>query len=530
MDLPNYIIKLSYRLDNSPRYIQIKQLVTDILENPKSRFRYPFDIAMIILVLSSIAVLIYEVKNDLGLAGLLFEWFAVSIFLIEYLLRFWVYSDMHDSIIKQYEQAEFLEEPFRLSKAVKELIFKKWAYMTQPLAIIDLLAILPAYRPIRLLRVFLVFRLFKLLRYTNSLKQFTSVLAEKRSELFTLGVFLTFVIVAAASAIYVFEVNTENTHIHSLYDALYWAIVTLTTVGYGDITPQTNQGRAIAMLLIVVGIGVISFFTSIIVSAFTEKLPEINKQRIYNELERKAGHTILCGYGRLGQNVASHLQKYKERVVVVDNQLEAVSLAKQRGMLTLHGSAESNELLESLNIQGAKRVLCLTDSDITNIYITLSARQLNPGIEIFAKVNQSENEIKLMRAGANHTISPFKTAGLLAAQYAEQPVAFEAFFGLLTDDDEITFDTLSLHEGSDLVNQKTGDIDFQAHRLILFGVVSEEQRSLQGNKAAYQMAETQFYFNPGDDFPLIENDLLIVFGHQYSIMQFREKYGLVRNR
>ena len=530
MNLSDPIIKLSYHLENSSRYSGVKVFFNDLLENPKSALRFPFDITMITLVLSSIAVLIYEVKNDLGLAGQLFEIFAVSVFLLEYLLRLWVYSDMHKSVIEHFEQAEFLDRPFQFGKALKEIMRIKWEYVTQPMAIIDLLAILPTYRPIRLFRVFLVFRLFKLLRYTHSFKQFTSVLTEKRFELFSLGIFLTFVIFTAAAAIYIFEVDAKNTQIHTLYDAVYWSMITLSTVGYGDITPQTTQGRAVAMLLIVTGIGMISFFTSIIVSAFTEKLPEINKQRVFNELEHHARHTILCGYGRLGQNVVKHLHKRKERIVIIDLKEDHITLAKQRGYLSLHGDAESSELLENLNIKHAKRILCLTDNDVSNVYITLSARQLNPDIEIIAKANYAENEIKLSRAGADHAIAPYETSGLIAAQYAEQPVSFEAFFGLLTDDNPITVEAVRLHEGSDLIGKEVGDVDFKACRLMLFGITAETEHNIDMAQAAYPMENAYFYFNPPTYFPLVKNNVLIMFGHEYSIAKFREKYGLYKKK
>lgn len=525
-----YLIKLSYRLENSQRYQSIKTFFNDLLENPKSPLRFPFDITMIILVISSIVVLIYGVKNDLGLAGQLFEIFAVSIFLLEYLLRVWVYSDMHRSIIEHFEQAEFLDQPFRPGKAFREIAQKKWEYAKQPMAIIDLLAILPTFRPIRLFRIFLIFRLFKLLRYTNSLKQFTNILAEKRFELFTLGIFLAFVLFGASTAIYIFEVDAKNTQIHSLYDAFYWALVTLTTVGYGDITPQTNQGRAVTMMLIIAGVGVIAFFTSIIVSAFTEKLPEINKQRVFNELEHHTQHTIVCGYGRLGQNVVEHLQKLNERVVVIDIKKGPIALVKQQGFLSLHGNAESNELLENLNIQNAKRILCLTDNDVSNVYITLSARQLNPDIEIIAKANSAQNDIKLSRAGANHTIAPYETAGLIAAQYAGQPVAFEAFFGLLTDNNPITVDAIRLREGSSLIGRETGAVDFKSHKLVLFGIATETEHSIDLAQISYKMKKSHFYFNPPASFPFLKNDVLIVFGHKYSIAQFRESHGLFKNR
>jgi len=422
LSVSDILVRASYGLEESVRYGRMKGFFHDLLENPRSWMCPYFDLFMISLVLSSITVMLYSVRTDLGSFDDLFEQSAVTVFILEYLLRLWIYNDIHKVIIEHYERAEFVNRPFRIGLALKEVLANKWEYMTCPLAIIDLLAILPSYRAIRLLRLFLLFRLFKLFRYARSLGRFVDVLSEKRYELLTLAIFMAFVVFAAASALYVFEVDDPRSEIHDFFGSLYWALVTLSTVGYGDITPQTTPGRLITMVLIVAGIGVISFFTSIIVSAFAEKLPEVSAQRVFSDLERYPKHTILCGYGRVGQVVAQRLARNKQRFVVIDPDEVHVRLAKHRGYLAVQGNAEDNELLESTNIRQARRILCLTGEDVVNAYITLSARQLNPQIEIISRANHRDNEIKLHRAGASYTVAPFDTAGLVAAQYVGQPV------------------------------------------------------------------------------------------------------------
>ncbi len=522
LGVSQWLVRLSYGLEDSVRYGRIKRFFYDLLENPKSAMRPYFDLFMIALVLSSITVMLYDVRADLGVFDDLFEQFAVSVFILEYLLRLWVYSDSHKIIIEHYERAEFVNRPFRIGPALREVLAKKWEYMTRPLAVIDLLAILPSYRPIRLLRLFLLFRLFKLFRYARSLGRFVDVLSEKRYELLTLAIFMAFVVFAAASALYVFEVDDPRSDIHDFFDSLYWSVVTLSTVGYGDITPQTVPGRLITMVLIVAGIGVISFFTSIIVSAFAEKLPEVSAQRVFSELERRAKHTILCGYGRVGQVVAERLARSKQRFVVIDPDEAHVRLAKHRGYLAVQGNAEDNELLESTNIRQARRILCLTGEDVVNVYITLTARQLNPAIEIISRANHRDNEIKLHRAGASYTVAPFDTAGLVAAQYVGQPVAFEAIYGLLTDEESVGTDAVRVQEGSVLDGLTVGEVDFLAFRLILFGVISDATRVSDSAPHFYTLTARRFFFNPGPGFRLKANDLLIVFGHEHSVIHFRE--------
>ncbi|HFD87026.1 MAG TPA: potassium channel protein [Gammaproteobacteria bacterium] len=526
MAFSNRIVELSYRLAESGRYHRIKQHVFDLLENPSSRFRVLFDSSMVVLVLTSIAVLIYGVKNDLGPVADVFERFAITIFIIEYLSRFWVYNDNHKIIIDHYERAEFFNKPFQLRPALASILRKKWDYATQPMAVIDLLAILPDYRSIRLLRIFLLFRLFKLMRYTRSVNEFTSVLTEKRIELLTLGTFLAFVVFASATAIYIFEVDAEGSHIKTMFDGIYWAFVTLSTVGYGDITPVTTQGRVVAMVLIVTGIGVISFLTSIIVSAFSEKLPQVTAQRIYGELERRSHHTILCGFGRVGQSVAHHLYQSRERFLVIDINDDNIRKAKQLGYLALSGNAEENELLTRLNIQNAERILCLTGSDVSNVYITLSARQLSPDIEIIARANSRENEIKLQRAGADHTVAPYETAGQVAAQFVGQPVAFEALYGLLTDLDKVGTKVIRVSADSYLIGQPLGILAFEKSKLLLFGIVREAGRPPASGPRSYRLRERRFYFKPDASFVLEPDDLLLVFGYDDSVAHFRETYSL----
>ncbi len=526
MNTRNKLVELSYRLAEFKPYHRIKGFFRDLLENPTSRHRMMFDSAMVVLVLSSIAILIYGVKNDLGPVADLFEHIAISLFILEYLLRFWVYNDTHQIVIDYYERAEFLNKPFRLGPVVAEILRKKRDYIFQPMAIIDLLAILPDYRSVRLLRIFLLFRLFKLMRYTRSVNEFTSVLAEKRVELLTLATFLTFVVFSAATAIYIFEVDAPSSEIRTLFDGVYWAFVTLSTVGYGDITPVTYQGRVVAMLLIITGVGVISFFTSIIVSAFSEKLPQVTAHRIYGDFERRSHHTILCGFGRVGRGVACNLSRSRERFLVIDISEERVRLAKQAGYHALQGNAEENTLLMRLNIKNADRILCLTGSDVSNVYITLSARQLNPNIEIIARANSRENEIKLQRAGANHTVAPYETAAQVAAQFVGQPVAFEALYGLLSDISDVSTKAIRVGTDAYLVGQPVGVLAFDQCKLLLFGIVREAGSPPASGPRSYRLRERRFYFNPDRSFVLEPEDLLLVFGYADSVAHFKETYAL----
>jgi len=125
---------------------------------------------------------------------------------------------------------------------------------------------------------------------------------------------LFFVVTTGGIAIYVLEEGI-NENIRNIFDALYWSLITVSTVGYGDISPVSHIGRVIAMLLIIVGIGMISFATSVIVSAFSEKLDELKESRIIEEINKSKEFLIICGYGQLTKMFLRQIENRGEKLV-----------------------------------------------------------------------------------------------------------------------------------------------------------------------------------------------------------------------
>lgn len=520
--LTRLILFLAYRTKSSVRYQKIKAFCYDLLENPQGRFKPYFDFFMITLVMSSVFLLIYEVQHQSGEWAILFEDFVVTIFICEYLLRAWIYSDIHSYIIKQHENSEYLGTPFKLRKVLFTIIATKLRYIFSPSAIIDLLAILPSYRPLRILRVFLVFRLFKLFRYSQSIQTFTSVLNSKRFELTTLAILMGFLIFTASTAIYMFENQTTGGQIADLYDALYWAVITISTVGYGDLTPLSPGGRFITSALIISGLGVLAFFTSIIVAAFNEKMSEFQENRIKANIEKCVDSVILCGFGRVGQEVALHLYENNRHFIVIDTDESNIILAKKRGYITLHEDASKNTILEQAGINhGANTVLCTTGDDVTNVYITLTSRYLNPDISIISRANREENIKKLYQAGANHIVQPFTAAGLLAAEYLGQPVAFQAIHGILHEEKDVKIDALTIYPGCFLDGLCVQEANVDQYKIRLLGIVSENPKHLK-RRNRYKLHNQHFYFNPDPKFVLGTDDILILLGRQLSIEHLQD--------
>ncbi|MCK5872939.1 MAG: potassium channel protein [Methylococcales bacterium] len=517
------LVYFAYLLKTSVYYTQTKRFFFDILENPQSRKKSYFDVFMICLVMLSVFFLVYSVEHRLNALGEFFEQCVIFVFISEYLLRAWLYSDSHRIIIDEYEKAEYLSAPFSLFKTLKKVFAKKLEYIFSFFAIIDLLAILPSYRPLRILRVLLIFRLFKLFRYSNSIKVFSDILRSKRFELITLAILMGFLVFISSTAIYLFENDTSGGNIGDLFDAFYWSIVTLSTVGYGDITPQTIGGRLVTITLILTGLGVLSFFTSIIVAAFNDKMYILRENRTYAELSRYQDFVIICGFGRVGQEVAKQFDKDKQPFIVIDKDKDTIFLAKKKHYLSIHDDASKNTVLINAGInRGAKAILCTTGDDVTNVYITLTSRYLNADVNIVSRANRQDNVKKLYQAGANNVILPFEIAGLLAAEYVGQPVAFEVISGILQEQKEIVMETLRVQSHSFLEKMTIGDIDFKKRKLTLIGVISRHTIH-QKCRNRYEVKNDPFYFNPESDFELQTDDILVVLGREYSIEYFQDQ-------
>ncbi|WP_457597254.1 NAD-binding protein [Hydrogenimonas sp.] len=509
-----YLVTLSYFLEGSTRYKRFKGFFDDLLNNDDYPYKKYFDLFMVFIILSSVIILVIDVREHVAYWLEWYDLYVVTvIFIVEYILRLWVYGDIHKIVIAHYEEAEFFEKPFSLKKVFSEIFALKWEYITSVPAIIDLIAILPSYREIRVLRVFVLFRAFKMLRYSKSLLQFFEILRNKKIELYALFLLLSFFTLIASMMIYVFEGAGQNPNINSLFDAIYWAVVTVTTVGYGDITPVTTEGRFISILVIITGLGAITFLTSIIVSAFGEKLPEIKQTRVLNQVAKTRDLNLVCGYGKIGQIVSDKLRAQGEKLLVIENDPEKVKKAELDGHKVLEADATKSDTLMKLNIsRNVKSVLAVTHDDIINVFITINARSLCSDVEIIARCSEKSVATKLKLAGANHLIMPEEIAGLLGAVYIGQPVAFDALQAILTRKKSARIDEVEVKRGSFLDGAKVGDFDFTAARLVLLAVL----KPLASEKTSHYVI-----FNPPEDTELHAHDILVVMGYNVSIADFK---------
>ena len=199
----------------------------------------------------------------------------------------------------------------------------------------------------------------------------------------------------------------------SLLDAAYMTIITLTTVGYEEVHPLSSTGRIFTIFLMVAGVGVMLYvLTSVVNLAVAHEVWSLFRRRkLKTRIAKLKSHFIVCGFGRVGRVVASTLQGESVSVIVVDNKADALAEAEELGLLSLQGDATRDADLISAQIDKAVGLIAATGDDGENVYITLTARGLNPGLHVVARASRPEAEEKLRRAGANSVVSPYSIGG-----------------------------------------------------------------------------------------------------------------------
>lgn len=238
------------------------------------------------------------------------------------------------------------------------------------------------------------------------------------------GIFTGFV--CLATAVYCLEGWT-------LSDAFYMVIITIFGVGYGEVEPvNTAMERATTILTIIAGpvasVYVIGALVKIITEgALQQAMAENRKLKSMDELTR---HTIICGFGRIGQTIARELHKAGSPFLVLDRSAERLALAESHGYLTIEGDAGDEEVLTRAKIESARTLAAVLPDDMVNVFITLTARNMSPALRIIARAENPATEKKLRQAGANDIILPAFAGGMQIAHRITRP----SLLGVLDDD------------------------------------------------------------------------------------------------
>ena len=300
-----------------------------------------------------------------------------------------------------------------------------------------------------------------------------------------------------------------NPNIESLFDALYWALVTISTVGYGDISPVTTEGRTISILVIISGIAMISFATSVIVSAFSEKLSELKENRIIEQVNKSKSFLLVCGYGQMTKMFFRHYGDEYDNYIILESSQERMEQARKDGYDAIHEDASRYETLNKFNTDHCDiTILCLTSSDVENIYITLNAKSISKNIKVIARANDSTMLSKFNHAGADHVLMPNRVANTMIHTAITQPTMYKAIHAILTGKSVARIDEIRAYECEGIVGKSVNALAFKQSKLLFMGI---QRRG-------------EFLFNPIHTEVIQSADIILVMGREISLVHFKSLY------
>lgn len=309
----------------------------------------------------------------------------------------------------------------------------------------------------------------------------------------------------------------------TLLDAVYMVVITVFGVGYGEVQPLTSTALKIFTIIVIIA-GMLS--VAYTVSGFVQLITEgeirrlLNAKRMNKDIESLEDHVIICGFGRIGQMVARELKAAHQPFVVLDTDPDRIELAREENYLTFLGDATDEHNLRAVQIHKARTLTTVLSNDAANVFITLTAREINAKLMILARGELPSTEKKLRLAGADHVVLP---AAISATRMAY----------LITNPAAVDFLAQSNEHAS--LNELLAELDIQLTQLpadqsLIGGTVGDIEVRGKGTFiiVALRRANGEVIVHPGRDLYLAKGDSVILMGHQGDMPNFAQQTALRR--
>ncbi|KAA3636777.1 MAG: potassium channel protein [Bacteroidetes bacterium] len=301
---------------------------------------------------------------------------------------------------------------------------------------------------------------------------------------------------------------------YTLREAFYMTILAISTVGFTEVQPLSPTGQVFSSVLIMLNIGIFAY----LISVFTYYViqGEIFKKMNYDLIQRKIGklkdHVIICGYGKYGKEIAIHLLQHDIPFVIIDDDPDVIEGIRQDklNLLFIHADATLDDTLKNAGIDRAEAIISALPEDSENVYIVITAKNINPTINIISRASQIKSQKTLLLAGATHVIMPEQIGGFYMATLVSKPGAVE-FFSFITRDMEsdISFEELKYEDMPEGSKNKT--------------LKEMNIRSITGaNVIGYINPNNNYIVNPGPDAKLEPNSSFIVLGSTKQLEALKE--------
>lgn len=298
----------------------------------------------------------------------------------------------------------------------------------------------------------------------------------------------------------------------SLLDAIFMSITTLTTVGYGFVSNPSYQIKIFTIIYILFGVGLFLYFAV----EFAEYVVFVNFKKILSKrnmeikIKNIKDHYIVCGYGRTGAEICTLLQDGKFDFVVIDKDPTFEETAHNEGISYISGDATDDEILEKAGITRAKGIFCALSDDVDNLYLTVSAKNLNPDIIIVTRCIKASNEQKFKKAGANNVILPYQISGRRMVTSVIKPLVVDFLDVVMHtkgQELELEMEQFELKKGSQLENES---------------ILTSELRQKTGIIIVAIKRDHHFITNPSPDTILKAGDCLISLGTNTQLTKFEK--------
>lgn len=289
-------------------------------------------------------------------------------------------------------------------------------------------------------------------------------------------------------------------------DALYMTVITITTVGFGEIHPVSEDGRIFTIILIFAGIGIVAYILGLVAQTMVafQMSKILGRRRLGVKMKTMKDHYIICGYGRIGKTICHELVSNGIPVVVIDANQEMKSIFDENGIPCILDDATSEDVLMEARIDRAKGLVSVVSSDADNLFITMSARGLNPSLFILTRADEEQNQKKFLRAGANRVFLPYLIGGQKMAHTIVKPAVTDFLELTVHDKDiELKMQELLVQEGSRLagVNLLESGIRQDLNIIII----------------AIMKSDGTMTFNPSSQTRMEQGDTLIALGHTHDL-------------
>jgi voltage-gated potassium channel len=288
-------------------------------------------------------------------------------------------------------------------------------------------------------------------------------------------------------------------------DAVYTTVITLSTVGYGDITPHDSKGRVFVLLLIVFGVLMVGFTVTVIGQIVLEgQLKEFyGRRKMENKISKMSNHFIIAGYGRVGRQVALEFQKKNVKFVILEKENSAIMNIYKDKALFVQGDATDDDVLRNAGIEKASTLISTLPDEALNVYLTLTARDMNRDLKIIARADYDDGVKKLKRAGADHVVTPHVLGGLRMAMASLRPNVVDFMHSTALGEGGLTIEEMLIPDGCSLAGKTLRESNLKQE----YGI----------NIIGIKKLNEDMSISPGPDTILNSEDILVLIGHEEKL-------------